>query len=115
MSACDRRLAAIALLGGAASFAGCVGAAVPPTYTQDELRAICERQRGWWHPDTLVGGYCEYRADLGERSAALDPRDAPTAPRGARSAPRDARRATRPRPARGASLDNHAVAQGEPC
>jgi hypothetical protein len=40
--------------------AGCRSAPIPPTYTQDELRAICERHMGWWHPDGLVGGYCEY-------------------------------------------------------
>ena len=40
--------------------AGCHGAPIPPTYTQDELRATCERQRGWWHPDGLIGGHCEY-------------------------------------------------------
>ena len=40
---------------------GCATTPIPPTYTQDDLRAICERQRGWWRPDDLMGGYCEYR------------------------------------------------------
>jgi hypothetical protein len=39
---------------------GCSRVPLPPTYTQDELRSICERQGGWWHPDDLIGGYCEY-------------------------------------------------------
>jgi hypothetical protein len=34
---------------------------IPPTYTQDELKAICERHGGWWHLDELVGGFCEYQ------------------------------------------------------
>ena len=42
-------------------FAGCGSVPVPPTYTQDELKVICERHNGWWHPDELVGGYCERR------------------------------------------------------
>jgi hypothetical protein len=40
---------------------GCSATPIPPTYTQDELRAICERERGWWHPDDVMGGHCEYR------------------------------------------------------
>jgi hypothetical protein len=42
---------------------GCSSVPIPPTYTQDELKAICERHGGWWHPDGLVGGYCEYQSD----------------------------------------------------
>lgn len=38
---------------------GCSSVPIPPTYTQDELKAICERHGGWWHPDELVGGFCE--------------------------------------------------------
>jgi hypothetical protein len=41
--------------------AGCSRVAMPPTYTQDELKIICERHYGWWHPDELAGGYCERR------------------------------------------------------
>lgn len=43
--------------------ASCRSAPIPPTYTQDELEAICERTGGWWHPDGLIGGYCEYQSD----------------------------------------------------
>jgi hypothetical protein len=39
---------------------GCATAPLPPTYTQEELQAQCERHRGWWHPDGLIGGFCEY-------------------------------------------------------
>ena len=39
---------------------GC-GAAIPPTYTQDELKAECDRRRGWWRPDDLRGGFCDFR------------------------------------------------------
>jgi hypothetical protein len=48
-------LAAVVMLGG------CNGIPLPMTYTQDELKAMCERQGGWWHKDELMGGYCEYR------------------------------------------------------
>jgi hypothetical protein len=55
------RLALIALL--ATLLAGCGGVLIPPAYTQHDLKAICERHGGWWHPDGLVGGYCEYQSD----------------------------------------------------
>jgi hypothetical protein len=48
--------------GAVAGLLGCgTGAPVPPTYTQDELKAACDRHRGWWRPDDLLGGYCEFR------------------------------------------------------
>jgi hypothetical protein len=31
-----------------------------PTYTDDELRAMCERRGGWWRGN-LIPGYCEYQ------------------------------------------------------
>src|SRR5262245_40350289 len=49
-------LAGLAIVG-----AGCGSAPIGPTYTEQELKTICERQRGWWHADDLMGGYCEYR------------------------------------------------------
>jgi hypothetical protein len=52
-------LAAVALT----ILAGCSSVGTPPTYTQDELKAICERHGGWWHPDDLMGGFCEYQRD----------------------------------------------------
>ncbi len=48
--------------GAAACLAGCItGAPIPPTYTQDELKMICERNSGSWYRDALVGGFCERR------------------------------------------------------
>ena len=45
--------------------AGCSGVPIPPTYTQAELRAICERRGGWWHDDNLWGrGFCEYQSAM---------------------------------------------------
>ncbi len=43
--------------------AGCSSVPIPPTYTQDELKAICLRHGGSWHPDDLMGGFCEYQSD----------------------------------------------------
>jgi hypothetical protein len=59
-----RRAAWLAVALGAAlgACAGCASTPIGPTYTQDELRAACERQRGWWRPDGLIGGFCEFRA-----------------------------------------------------
>jgi hypothetical protein len=55
-----RRLTPVgAVLLAAMILGGCTTAALPPTYTQVELKTICERNRGWWHPDDLVGGFCE--------------------------------------------------------
>ena len=58
-----RGLAAGLLVAVSALGWGCASTSTPigPTYTQEELRTICERQRGWWHPDGVIGGYCEYR------------------------------------------------------
>jgi hypothetical protein len=46
-------------LWGVIILGGCTTAAIPPTYTQGELKAICERHNGWWHPNDLIDGYCE--------------------------------------------------------
>lgn len=32
-----------------------------PTYTDTELRAMCERRGGWWRGD-LIAGYCEFQS-----------------------------------------------------
>lgn len=49
------------LLGSAlVTLARCSSVPISPTYTQEELKAKCERQgSGWWHPDGLMGGFCE--------------------------------------------------------
>jgi hypothetical protein len=44
-----------------ALLAGCSSVPIPPTYTQGELKAICERRGGIWYPDDLMGGFCVYR------------------------------------------------------
>ena len=49
-------LAAAAYLGGCAT-----GSLNPPAYTQADLKAECDRHRGWWRPDELRGGYCDFR------------------------------------------------------
>ena len=41
------------------ALAGCSSTPIPPTYSQEELKAMCERHGGWWHPDGLTGGFCE--------------------------------------------------------
>lgn len=58
-----RNILLAALLGAAACglFSACSSMPVGPTYTDDELRAICERQGGWWRGN-LVQGYCEFQA-----------------------------------------------------
>ncbi len=55
------------LLGGLVLFAavsgllsGCAGMPQGPTYTDAELKAICERRGGWWRGD-VVAGYCEFQ------------------------------------------------------
>src|SRR4029077_5440324 len=51
---------AVLSAGAAACLAGCVtGAPIPPTYTQAELQATCERNGFRWYRDDLVGGFCE--------------------------------------------------------
>ena len=63
MFAFSRRLVAFVLVTAAlAAGTGCTTATVMPTYSQDDLRARCERTRGVWHADMLSGGFCEYRA-----------------------------------------------------
>jgi hypothetical protein len=34
--------------------------AAAATYTEAELKAICERRGGWWRGN-LIPGYCEYQ------------------------------------------------------
>jgi len=58
-----RRIVLIALLGAAAGglFAACSSLPQGPTYTEEELRAACERHGGWWR-GSLIPGYCEYQS-----------------------------------------------------
>jgi hypothetical protein len=53
-------VAAFLSAGAAACLVGCMtGAPIPPTYTQDELKATCERNGLRWYRDDLEGGFCE--------------------------------------------------------
>jgi hypothetical protein len=45
--------------GLSAGLFGCATGPIPPTYSQAELKAECERHGFWWHPDDLTGGFCE--------------------------------------------------------
>jgi hypothetical protein len=56
-------LTALALI-AVTILAGCSSAPVQPPHAQGELRAECDRHRGWWRPDDLRGGYCEYDSHL---------------------------------------------------
>ena len=63
MRALAQTLAAALLLVGAVTFhAGCSSAVIVPFFSQEELKIECEQHRGMWHPDNLMGGFCEYRA-----------------------------------------------------
>jgi hypothetical protein len=42
--------------------AGCGSVAFGPAYTEDELAQMCVRRGGWWRPDDLRGGFCEFEA-----------------------------------------------------
>jgi len=59
-----RRIPTVLLVAGVCGIlAACSTVPIPPTYTQGELKAICERRGGWWHDDNLWGrGLCEYQA-----------------------------------------------------
>jgi hypothetical protein len=57
-----RILAAVLLGAGLCGlFAACSTVPIRPTYTEAELKAICERRGGWWRGG-LIPGYCEYQA-----------------------------------------------------
>ena len=57
-----RRLVLGALLAATAGglLSACGSMPPGPTYTDDELRVICERRGGWWRGN-LIPGYCEYQ------------------------------------------------------
>jgi outer membrane lipoprotein SlyB len=59
------RRAAVALL-TVLALAGCATGQAPvsPAYTQDELRAQCERHRGWWRPGGVRDGFCEFDSQM---------------------------------------------------
>ena len=51
----------VALLLGAA-LAGCGSVAFGPAYTEEEQAHHCLLRGGWWRPDELMGGHCEFEA-----------------------------------------------------
>jgi hypothetical protein len=58
-----RRMLIGALLGAGVYgiLGGCSTVPIPPTYTDAELQAICERRGGWWRGN-LISGFCEYQS-----------------------------------------------------
>jgi hypothetical protein len=59
-------LALLLAAGVCGLFTACSSMPQGPTYTDAELRAMCERRGGWWRGD-LIAGFCEFQ------SAALAP------------------------------------------
>jgi hypothetical protein len=57
-----RQVAGVALLAAVAAgvLGGCATGPIPPTYTDAELKADCERRGGWWRGE-LIAGYCEFQ------------------------------------------------------
>jgi len=51
-------------LSASAVLAACATSPIPATYSQAELKAACERHGFWWHPDELMGGYCEHDSQM---------------------------------------------------
>lgn len=58
-----RRAFALSIL---LALAGCASdqAPIPPVYTQDELRAQCERHHGWWRAGGLREEFCEFDSQM---------------------------------------------------
>lgn len=43
-----------------ALLAGCGSGAFGPAYTEEEQAHYCALRGGWWRPDVLWGGHCEF-------------------------------------------------------
>ena len=57
-----RRVVAMALFGSALiMLMGCSSAPIPPTYTQDELKARCESRYGQWYDGDPMRSFCDRR------------------------------------------------------
>ena len=54
----------LSALATAACLGGCTTSPISPVYSQADRKAECDRHRGWWRPDDLRGGYCEYDSHL---------------------------------------------------
>src|SRR5215831_20564399 len=57
-----RTLAGLCLSGSLCAIipAGCSAVAVPPPYTQDEIKSRCESRGGRWHDGDPMRSFCEY-------------------------------------------------------
>lgn len=53
-------VAAVAL-----ALAGCSSVPIEKAFGEEQLKQRCELTGGWWHPDQLMGGFCEYQAPGG--------------------------------------------------
>jgi hypothetical protein len=42
--------------------AGCGLVAFGSAYSEEELARVCAQRGGWWRPDELRGGFCEFEA-----------------------------------------------------
>ena len=54
-------LGALLLAATCGMFTACSNMPQGPTYTDAELKAICERRGGWWRGE-LIAGYCEFQS-----------------------------------------------------
>ena len=63
-SECPRLLRLSVGLWASTGLAACTTAPIPPTYSQAELKAECERHGFWWHSDELTGGFCEHDSQM---------------------------------------------------
>jgi hypothetical protein len=64
-SSARRKLVRLSVgLSASAVLVACATTPIPPTYSQAELKAACERHGFWWHPDELMGGYCEHDSQI---------------------------------------------------
>jgi hypothetical protein len=57
-----RKVLGVLLAAGAAGLvSACSSMPQGPTYTDAELRAMCERRGGWWRGE-LIAGFCEFQS-----------------------------------------------------
>ncbi len=54
-------LGVLLVAGAAGLLTACSSMPQGPTYTDDELRAACERRGGWWRGE-LIAGFCEFQS-----------------------------------------------------
>ena len=54
-------LGVLLAVAAAGLFSACSSMPQGPTYTDAELRVICERRGGWWRGE-LIAGFCEFQS-----------------------------------------------------